>query len=366
MLWKWVVLLIIMACCVILPTSATDSFNYTNGQSDYDFQPCWMKFDISGNTVINGVLEKEGVCKENTHLTKTELNFSGSVEKGPWEGSDENATIVGIWTGGDSSCGKQLTESDGYPQSGTFTIYQEDGQVILKRAGMAPKANTSQYLFPPLGKTSSMILSGQTSTPSSVPPAVKATVPTTVPTTVSPTVKTRVPTTAPTTTPPAVKTTIPTAIPTTFTPTVKATIPTTIPPTATETQSTTVSTTIPSQEKTDGESITKSIILLFDASGSMEDNSKIGNAKSAAKNAIRDLSDTIEVALIVFSDCEKIEVTQPFTTDKNLISTKIDQVQPYGSTPLGDAIDFANDYKKNARSADRTVVLFTDGIETCR
>jgi Mg-chelatase subunit ChlD len=98
----------------------------------------------------------------------------------------------------------------------------------------------------------------------------------------------------------------------------------------------------------------------------MDENSKIGNAQSAAKNAIRDLPDTVEVALIVFSDCEKIEVAQPFTTDKQEISAKIDQIKPFGSTPLVDAIDFANDYKKKAGSNDRTIVLFTDGIETCR
>ena len=114
------------------------------------------------------------------------------------------------------------------------------------------------------------------------------------------------------------------------------------------------------------ETITKSIILLFDASGSMADDNKIVNAKSAANLAIRDLSDTTEIALIVFSDCGKIDVVQPFTTNKNSIASKIDQIIPEGSTPLADALDFANNYKKNARSNERTIVLFTDGIETCR
>jgi hypothetical protein len=110
----------------------------------------------------------------------------------------------------------------------------------------------------------------------------------------------------------------------------------------------------------------KSIILLFDASASMEENSKIENAKTAAKNALTGLDDLTEVALIVFYDCGVITVEQPFTTDHNSISSKIDAIQPSGATPLADALAFAEDYKKNAKSDNRTVVMFTDGIETCR
>jgi Ca-activated chloride channel family protein len=110
----------------------------------------------------------------------------------------------------------------------------------------------------------------------------------------------------------------------------------------------------------------KSIILLFDASGSMKDNNKIDNAKIAAKNALKGLDSTTEVALIVFYDCSNIVVEEPFTTDHEKIRAKIDTIQPYGGTPLADAIAFAEDYKKNAKSDNRVVVLFTDGIETCK
>ena len=117
---------------------------------------------------------------------------------------------------------------------------------------------------------------------------------------------------------------------------------------------------------TGGVLMQKSIILLFDASGSMADNNKIENAKIAAKNALKGLDDLTEVALIVFYDCGQIVVEVPFTTEHDKISAKIDTLQPTGSTPLADAIAFAEDYKKNAKSDNRVVVMFTDGIETCK
>jgi Mg-chelatase subunit ChlD len=72
------------------------------------------------------------------------------------------------------------------------------------------------------------------------------------------------------------------------------------------------------------------------------------------------------VALIVFSDCGKIDVVQPFTTQKNKVESKIDQILPDGSTPLAEALEFAKEYQNNAHSSERTIVMFTDGIETCR
>ena len=276
------ILFICVICAFFFPVSAGEAFQYQKGQTDYDYQPCWMRFDISGDVVSHGILEKEGTCETNIHLTKTILNFNGSVVNGPWEGNNGTATITGTWTGGDSLCGKQLTDADGYPQAGTFTIFQQNGQIVLKRTGTSPLPTDYQYLFPPTGKTMEI-------------PANNVSI-----------------------------------------------------------------------EDNSNEPVTKSIILLFDASGSMADDNKIDNAKSAAIDAIHELSSTTEVALLVFSDCGKIDVLQPYTTDKNAIISGINTIQPSGSTPLYDAIDFANDYKINARSSQRSIVLFTDGIETCR
>ncbi len=112
--------------------------------------------------------------------------------------------------------------------------------------------------------------------------------------------------------------------------------------------------------------IFNSIILLFDASHSMSGD-KMSNAKIAIKEFISGLDfESTEVSLIVFYDCDNIKVEQPFTTDKSLISSKIDTIQPSGSTPLNKAINFAKRYiDENANGMKRNIIMFTDGIETC-
>jgi|LDZT01.1.fsa_nt_gi lysozyme len=113
-------------------------------------------------------------------------------------------------------------------------------------------------------------------------------------------------------------------------------------------------------------SINTSIILLFDASSSMADEDKIDNAKEAAKNSIVTLGPKDEVALIVFYDCSRIIVEQPFTTDWSALAAMIDTIRPTGGTPLYAAKDFAQAYMdENARGEVRRIILLTDGIETC-
>ena len=123
---------------------------------------------------------------------------------------------------------------------------------------------------------------------------------------------------------------------------------------------------LPVPNTTSSQVIKKSSILLFDASQSMGDNNKIQNAKTAAKKAVMDLDNQTEVALIVFYDCGSIVAEVPFTTDHSKVTEKIENIQPTGSTPLADAMAFAEEYKKNAKSGNRVVVMFTDGIETCK
>lgn len=112
--------------------------------------------------------------------------------------------------------------------------------------------------------------------------------------------------------------------------------------------------------------IDNSIILLCDASSSMDEDNKIGNAKTAAKNFLWSLTNKDEVALIVFYDCGSIVVEQPFTTDRTLVALQIDDIQPSGNTPLKAAIRFAKDYmNQNAQGKTKKILQFTDGQETC-
>jgi hypothetical protein len=113
--------------------------------------------------------------------------------------------------------------------------------------------------------------------------------------------------------------------------------------------------------------VANSIILLFDASGSMGDNNKIDNAKSAANSFLTSkVQPEDEVGLIVFYDCGSIVVEEPFTTDKSALTSKIDAIEPSGSTPIYAAMEFAKEYmNQHARGKTQKIIMFTDGMETC-
>jgi hypothetical protein len=95
--------------------------------------------------------------------------------------------------------------------------------------------------------------------------------------------------------------------------------------------------------------------------------SKIEEAKRAALSTVASLPVGAEVALQFFgtSGCN-VELVLGFTTDKNAMSTQIQNAGAHGSTPLALAIEEAGAYlKANAQSNERTIVLLTDGNETC-
>jgi tetratricopeptide (TPR) repeat protein len=126
---------------------------------------------------------------------------------------------------------------------------------------------------------------------------------------------------------------------------------------------------MPAQSGQNTEIITikNSTILLFDASSSMSNNNKMDNAKIAVKDFVSGLDPiSDEIALIVFYDCSKIVVKQPFTTNHSVFSYKVDTIRSSDSTPLSAAMDFAKKYiDQNANGTKKKIILFTDGEETC-
>jgi len=122
-----------------------------------------------------------------------------------------------------------------------------------------------------------------------------------------------------------------------------------------------------------GETVTDSVILIIDASSSMgeynEDDTalKIDDAKKAAVDAMDELNGSTEVALIVFYDCGKIILEQPFTTDLSYVKARIENIKTDGYTPLADSIEMAILYMKNNSSGDEgVIIILTDGGETCK
>ncbi len=116
--------------------------------------------------------------------------------------------------------------------------------------------------------------------------------------------------------------------------------------------------------------IAASIVLLIDTSGSMAENNKITQAKDAAKRAARQVSKTTEIAILNFDGgcgTGAMRVAAAFTTDVNVLIAAIDRLQPGGGTPMyiatAEAVAHA---QKHGRGKQRTVVLMSDGGDSCR
>ncbi len=110
----------------------------------------------------------------------------------------------------------------------------------------------------------------------------------------------------------------------------------------------------------------RSIVLVIDASGSMWDNNKIGQAKTAAINVVNGLDGRDEVALVVFYGCGSIVLEQGFTTDYSAVISAINAITPLGSTPIAASISYARNYMENQASGKSgLIIVLTDGGENC-
>ena len=127
------------------------------------------------------------------------------------------------------------------------------------------------------------------------------------------------------------------------------------------------------------QTVSSSLLLLIDASGSMGDpvgsgnaQSKIDAAKGAATAALGRAakSGSVEVAVLAFSgDCANpVPRYQDFTRDVDRLIAFIGSLQPGGGTPMADALLFANrfmDRNGRAGAGDRMIMLLADGQNDC-
>lgn len=116
----------------------------------------------------------------------------------------------------------------------------------------------------------------------------------------------------------------------------------------------------------------RDIVIVFDASGSMEEltdsgETKIDAAKEAVIEYLNGLTSDDRVALIVFYDCQDIEVEADFTYDHRLVSARVSSITTQGDTPIRDSLLAAWDYLKVNGNINHSwyIVIFTDGGETC-
>lgn len=108
--------------------------------------------------------------------------------------------------------------------------------------------------------------------------------------------------------------------------------------------------------------LAKKVIILLDVSGSMRIMNKIGAAKEAVSTLITRLNPEDEISLLFFAD-GGIEVACDYTTDRELVLSKIKEVAAYGQTALRDAVKAAPSFAKMEDNYQRALLLITDGID---
>ena len=104
------------------------------------------------------------------------------------------------------------------------------------------------------------------------------------------------------------------------------------------------------------------VLLLVDASGSMDGQLKTASSQMAALQLIAALDAPDEVALAGF-DSRYLGVVR-FTRDREAIQQGFKELTPWGPTALHDALDQASSDLASHGEGRRAVVVITDGIDT--
>lgn len=100
------------------------------------------------------------------------------------------------------------------------------------------------------------------------------------------------------------------------------------------------------------------LVLLLDVSGSVEE--RIDFIRKAARDFLRTASPQDRIAIISFKD--DIQVISNFTTDRQLLSRKLDEIDAGGGTALYDALGYVlAEMIKQLRGERSAVVVMSDG-----
>ena len=116
------------------------------------------------------------------------------------------------------------------------------------------------------------------------------------------------------------------------------------------------------QHFTEAESLPARLLLLVDASGSMNGGLKTTSAQMAVTQILAGLQPGDEAALAGFD--HRYWGLVPFTQDKDRILRAMGDLEPFGSTALHDALDHAARDLSTWGEGRRAVVVITDGVDT--
>lgn len=122
-------------------------------------------------------------------------------------------------------------------------------------------------------------------------------------------------------------------------------------------------------------SAAEDVVIVYDASGSMwgqiEGTSKIEIARDVMADLVTNWSDDTNLGLVAYGhrtagDCRDIEtLIEPGPLHRASFISTVNSIQPRGKTPISDAVQHAADLL-SYRDNPATVVLISDGLETCQ
>src|SRR5690606_9879061 len=117
------------------------------------------------------------------------------------------------------------------------------------------------------------------------------------------------------------------------------------------------------------------VVIVYDASGSMwgqiDGTSKIEIARDVMADLVTGWSDDINLGLVAYGhrsegDCRDIEtLIEPGPLDRADFIAAVNTIRPKGKTPISAAVQHAADVL-SYRDNRATVVLISDGVETCQ
>ncbi|MFA7669885.1 MAG: VWA domain-containing protein, partial [Burkholderiaceae bacterium] len=117
------------------------------------------------------------------------------------------------------------------------------------------------------------------------------------------------------------------------------------------------------------------VVVVYDASGSMwgqiDGVSKIETAREVMADLVKGWPDTTNLGLVAYGhrsegDCRDIEtLIKPGPLDRATFIDTVNSIRPRGKTPISAAIQHAADLL-SYRDNPATVVLISDGVETCQ
>src|SRR5215212_8870089 len=100
------------------------------------------------------------------------------------------------------------------------------------------------------------------------------------------------------------------------------------------------------------------LVLLLDVSGSVEE--RMDFIRKAARDFLRTTSPQDRISIISFRD--DIQVISDFTTDRSMLSRKLDEIDAGGGTALYDALGYVlSDPLKRLRGERTAIVVMSDG-----